>query len=69
MAQSSVPVMMDAINGANMNKNPRVKAFNHVPGGGNVLYMDGHVDFMKYPGKYPMHPYLGYIGVGGTAGI
>lgn len=23
--------------------------FNHVPGGGNILYMDGHVEFVKYP--------------------
>ncbi|HOZ45734.1 MAG TPA: DUF1559 domain-containing protein [Candidatus Hydrogenedentes bacterium] len=27
--------------------------FNHVPGGANVLYMDGHVEFVKYPSKYP----------------
>ena len=27
--------------------------FNHVPGGGNVLYMDGHVEFIKYPGDTP----------------
>jgi prepilin-type processing-associated H-X9-DG protein len=29
------------------------KHFNHVPGGGNVLYMDGHVEFIKYPGEFP----------------
>lgn len=34
-----------------------VNEFNHVPGGGNILYMDGHVEFVKYPaplgsGKY-----------------
>jgi len=23
--------------------------FNHVPGGANVLFMDGHVEFIKYP--------------------
>ena len=23
--------------------------YNHVPGGGNVLYMDGHVEFRRYP--------------------
>ena len=23
--------------------------FNHVPGGSNILYMDGHVEFHKYP--------------------
>jgi len=27
--------------------------FNHVPGGGNVLYMDGHVEFVRYPQKDP----------------
>ncbi len=27
--------------------------FNHVPGGGNVLYMDGHVEFKRYPQKEP----------------
>ena len=27
----------------------------HVPGGGNVLYLDGHVTFLKYPAeKFPM---------------
>ena len=25
-----------------------VAVFNHVPGGANVLYMDGHVEFQKY---------------------
>jgi prepilin-type processing-associated H-X9-DG protein len=30
--------------------------FNHIPGGSNVLYMDGHVDFQKYPSnKFPAH--------------
>jgi len=27
---------------------------NHLPGGGNVLYLDGHVEFIKYPGKSPI---------------
>ena len=26
-----------------------VKYFNHIPGGSNVLFMDGHVEFVKYP--------------------
>ena len=25
----------------------------HIPGGGNVLYMDGHVQFQKFPGEFP----------------
>ncbi|MCC6694411.1 MAG: prepilin-type N-terminal cleavage/methylation domain-containing protein [Candidatus Hydrogenedentes bacterium] len=28
--------------------------FNHVPGGSNVLYMDGHVVFLRYPGPWPL---------------
>ncbi|HPO12214.1 MAG TPA: DUF1559 domain-containing protein [Candidatus Hydrogenedentes bacterium] len=28
--------------------------FNHVPGGCNVLYMDGHAAFIRYPGEYPV---------------
>jgi len=28
--------------------------YNHVPGGSNVLYMDGHVKFEKYPGSFPV---------------
>jgi prepilin-type processing-associated H-X9-DG protein len=31
-----------------------ISQFNHVPGGGNVLYMDGHVEFLKYPSEGPM---------------
>lgn len=31
------------------------EAFNHVPGGSNVLYMDGHVEFVKYPGPAPVN--------------
>ncbi len=47
LAQSEVPVMWDLVKDA-------VKDFNHVPGGANVLWMDGHVEFVKYPGKYPV---------------
>ncbi len=28
--------------------------FNHVPGGSNVLYMDGHVEFVRYGAKDPI---------------
>ena len=27
---------------------------NHIPAGGAVLYLDGHVEFIRYPGKFPM---------------
>ena len=31
-----------------------VSGYNHVPGGSNVLYLDGHVEFIRYPGKFPV---------------
>lgn len=47
-AASTVPVMWDHVTTATVD-------FNHVPGGANVLYLDGHVEFLKYPGdKFPM---------------
>jgi prepilin-type N-terminal cleavage/methylation domain-containing protein/prepilin-type processing-associated H-X9-DG protein len=46
---SQVPVMFDRID-------LRVTGFNHVPGGGNILFLDGHVEYVKYPSLslYPM---------------
>lgn len=44
IAQSHVWVMFDAVS-------TKVQYFNHVPGGSNVLFMDGHVDFLLYPSK------------------
>ena len=34
--------------------NPTAATCNHVPGGSNVLYMDGHVEFSKYGAGFPM---------------
>ena len=28
--------------------------FNHIPGGGNVLYLDGHVEFVRFDEKHPL---------------
>ena len=47
MAQSEIFVFMDDLNA-------NISMMNHVPGGCNVLYMDGHVEFVKYPGKTPV---------------
>jgi prepilin-type N-terminal cleavage/methylation domain-containing protein/prepilin-type processing-associated H-X9-DG protein len=51
-AQSSIAIVNDELD-ADINNNGRPSA-NHVPGGGNVLYLDGHVTFIKYPGEFPM---------------
>jgi len=49
-SQSSLVVSYDdarPIGGTNGGVN--ATKFNHVPGGSNVLFMDGHVEFIKYP--------------------
>ena len=63
-AQSTMPVMwdttiaysaaykvvLDAVGaGADYNPSVVVDNFSHVPGGGNLLFMDGHAEFVKYP--------------------
>ncbi len=56
-AQSTIPVMFDAwANSINSSGNAMsfLLNFNHVPGGSNVLYMDGHVEWIKYGSKFPL---------------
>ena len=36
--------------------------FNHIPGGSNVLYMDGHVSFFRYGPEYPISDEGGFMG-------
>ena len=56
-AQSEVAVMWDTIATVPWN-------FNHIPGGSNVLYMDGHVEFVKYPSEeMPVNVVFALIGV------
>ena len=43
-AQSTVAVFFDKVW-------PAAEAYNHIPGGGNILFMDGHVQFERYPGE------------------
>ena len=43
-AQSTVSIMFDQVA-------TNVAAYNHVPGGANILYLDGHVDFQRYEEK------------------
>ncbi|HPO17018.1 MAG TPA: DUF1559 domain-containing protein [Candidatus Hydrogenedentes bacterium] len=51
-AQSELVVMYDHI-GPPLSQGG-YNTYNHVPGGCNVLYMDGHVQFVKYPSEYPV---------------
>jgi prepilin-type N-terminal cleavage/methylation domain-containing protein/prepilin-type processing-associated H-X9-DG protein len=51
VAQSEVAVMWDTVStvvaGGGVD-------FNHAPGGSNVVFLDGHVDFIRYPGAFPV---------------
>ena len=47
-AQSTIAVQYDIATSVASN-------FNHVPGGANALFMDGHVEFLKYPSTHPVN--------------
>ncbi len=51
VGQSEIPAMWDTIGWETFE-------FNHVPGGANVLYMDGHVEWLTYPSKFPLTRHL-----------
>jgi len=55
-AQSEIYIMYDYVS-------TKVQDYNHLPGGANVLYMDGHVEFLRYPnggdgGTEPVNAYF-----------
>jgi prepilin-type N-terminal cleavage/methylation domain-containing protein/prepilin-type processing-associated H-X9-DG protein len=47
-SQSNIFVMWDIVS-------VRVPSYNHIPGGSNVLYMDGHVEFIKFGDQAPIN--------------
>ncbi len=53
VAQSTLPISWDLTHAYPFDGIGNLD-FNHIPGGANVLYMDGHVEFIKYPGEYPV---------------
>jgi len=54
-AQSDIPVLGDWVS-VDIGQE-----FNHAPGGCNFLYMDGHVEFIKFPGKWPVNRMMAYL--------
>jgi len=47
-AASEIPVMWDEIATYGV-----AAYFNHVPGGGNVVFLDGHVEWQPWPSEFP----------------
>ncbi len=64
VAQSEVPIMWDQIS-----VDITESGFNHLPGGGNVLFMDVHVKFIRYPGDHPISRAWAVIASAATAAM
>lgn len=62
-AQSGVPLMFDSISAGSFGDG--FYSFNHFPGGANVLYLDGHVAFVKKWGQRDMVVQPGGLDSGG----
>lgn len=69
-AQSEIPIVLDSIAATNDTiewvPDDALIAFNHAPGGCNVAYMDGHVEFVRYTGatgdgEFPVSRYMAYL--------
>ena len=61
-AQSDIYIMWDLVS-----SNPAL--YNHIPGGSNVLYMDGHVEFLRYNPPGGSAPVTGgFAGIVGALG-
>ena len=55
LASSEVPIMFDHIA-------TKASDFSHVPAGGNVLYLDGHVSWLGYKSSFPYTERFAQIG-------
>ena len=55
VAPSELPVMWDLVGGIDwLTHESNARLTNHIPAGGNVMYFDGHVEWVPYPSKFPM---------------
>lgn len=54
VGQSEIAVMFDKLS-------ITVDEFNHIPGGSNVLFMDSHVEYIKYPSDWPVTSMVAWL--------
>jgi len=56
VATSELPVMWDLVGGIDwLTRESRARMTNHIPAGGNVLYFDGHAEWVPYRTKFPIN--------------
>ncbi len=53
---AGIPVMLDSFTDS-----PTFSMFMHMPGGSNVLFLDGHVEFRRYPDQSPVNRPVGNL--------
>jgi len=54
VAQSEIAVVFHYVSSTlNPNESYVIAKFNHIPGGMNCLFMDGHVEFLRYGTRFP----------------
>ena len=62
IAQSEIPINWDFLLAGS-----KTDKFNHLPGGSNVLYFDGHVSFIRFgDGKWPATKWKATLYTGGA---
>lgn len=59
-SQSEIPIMWDNIATGSVRGNG-LTVYNHLPSGSNVLFLDGHVEFIKYPSDFPVNESMARI--------
>lgn len=57
-AQSTIWIMAGFVNAS---VGDSLMQFNHLPGGANVLYLDGHVDYLRYAAEAPVSPLIARV--------
>lgn len=53
ISASDIPILWDNVFKKGEGAGYNTPLLNHHPGGGNVLYLDGHVEFIRYPTQFP----------------
>ena len=68
IAQSTMPLTMDSIGMKSKNTNAIART-NHLPGGCNVLFLDGHTEFVKINNTFPVTTFIAAMADAGRGAL